>query len=130
MIHFVHALVACLFLLGAAVQINDPDPLAWIFIYALAALVCIGDILDRPLRRLRFVLLATSALWALSLAPEVIGKVSFFSLFQELSMNSEAVELGREMGGLLLLALWMLISFCLAATRYRINSGFETDNNE
>ena len=42
-----------------------------------------------------------------TLAPGVVGRVSPAELFQSYTMTSEAVEEGREMGGLLIVAAWM-----------------------
>ena len=99
--------MAGLFLFAAAVQYNDPDPLRWMAIYGLAALACVLS-LARRLPRLVPALVGVGALaWAGTLAPGVIGRVSVEELFQSYSMLSETVEEAREMGGLLIVAVWM-----------------------
>ena len=99
--------MAALFLFAAAVQYNDPDPLRWMAIYGLAALACALSLLRR-LRRLVPVLVGLGAgAWAGALAPGVIGRVSVGELFQSYGMMSETVEEAREMGGLLIVAVWM-----------------------
>lgn len=103
-----NALAAAIFTLAALAQFNDPDPLVWASFYAVAATLCLSGWRGKPQRWLCALLLVIAGLWAASLAPQVIGKVSFSALFQELAMNSQAVEAGREMGGLMLVALWML----------------------
>ena len=91
--------MAALFLFAAVVQHNDPDPLRWMVIYGLAALVCVLSLLRR-LRRLVPGLVGLGAgAWAGALAPGVIGRVPVEELFQLYSMLSETVEEAREMGG-------------------------------
>jgi hypothetical protein len=43
------------------------------------------------------------------LLPDVLGRVGFLELFQEIAMDSPELEVGREAFGLLLLAGWMLV---------------------
>lgn len=112
-----NALAAAIFALAALVQLNDPDPLLWICVYTAAAMICLRGWLALPQRRLCALMLVVASLWATSLAPQVIGKVSFSALFQELAMNSQAVEAGREMGGLMLVALWMLANL-ISTSKY------------
>jgi hypothetical protein len=99
--------MAALFLFAAAIQYNDPDPLRWMGIYGLAVLACALS-LARQLPRLVPVLVGLGAVaWAGTLAPGVIGRVSVGELFQSYGMLSETVEVAREMGGLLIVAVWM-----------------------
>ena len=99
--------MAALFAFAAAVQYNDPDPLRWMAIYGLAMLAC-GLSLTGGLPRLLPALLGLIALvWAGTLAPGVVGRISVRELFQSYGMLTPAVEEGREMGGLLIVAVWM-----------------------
>ena len=99
--------MAALFAFAAAVQYNDPDPLRWMAIYGLAMLAC-GLALAGRLSWLPPALLGLIALvWAGTLAPGVVGRVSLGELFQSYGMLTPAVEGGREMGGLLIVAVWM-----------------------
>jgi hypothetical protein len=98
-----------LFLVAAALQYNDPDPLRWMAIYGLAALACLLALagwLPRPAPALiGLVALA----WAGTLAPGVMGRVSLGELFESYAMKSEPVEEAREMGGLLIVTAWMAV---------------------
>jgi len=99
--------MTALFLFAGAVQYNDPDPLRWMAIYGLAALACLLSLAGR-LPRLVPVAVGLGALaWAGILAPGVVGRVSVTELFQSYAMMSETVEEAREMGGLLIVAVWM-----------------------
>jgi hypothetical protein len=101
--------MTALFLTGAAVQYNDPDPLRWIAIYGAAAVASLLSAFNRIHIAVPCVVGGIGLVWALLLAPGVVGKVSFAELFQSVQMQNAAVERGREMGGLLIVALWMTI---------------------
>ena len=95
------------FLASVLVQVNDPDPLAWMAVYGAAALIS-GVAFFRRVRPWVPALLALVALaWAGSIAPRVIGKVPFGSMFEGFEMRNLAIEESREMYGLVLIALWM-----------------------
>jgi Transmembrane family 220, helix len=88
--------MAVLFAFAAAVQYNDPDPLQWMAMYGLAMLAC-GLALAGRLPRLLPALAGLGALvWAGTLAPGVVERVSLGELFQSYGMLSTAVEEGRE----------------------------------
>jgi Transmembrane family 220, helix len=101
-----YVMTAC-FVFSAIVQYNDPDPLVWISIYGLAGLACVLAIVGR----LNWVFPAavgiTALIWAMTLAPNVIGNVRFAELFEAFEMKDERVEVAREFGGLLIVAFWM-----------------------
>ncbi|MEW5974945.1 MAG: transmembrane 220 family protein [Acidobacteriota bacterium] len=97
------------FILSVVVQYNDPDPLRWILIYGLAGWLCI----QKHRNKLRWYVAAAvafvSLVWAVALAPSVVGQVRFAELFESIEMKSVRVEEAREMGGLLIIAAWMLV---------------------
>ena len=98
-------LFTVLFALGAAVQYNDPDSLAWIMIYALAAIISLLFVLNK----LKIIV------------PLVLGVLCFIGFvylypadFQGFDLNDgdiKTVELGREAFGLLIIS---LVFFCYA----------------
>ena len=98
--------MAVLFAFAAAVQYNDPDPLRWKAMYGLGMLAC-GLVAGRLPRLLPARAGLGALVWAGTLAPGVVGRVSVGELFQSYGMLSTAVEEGREMGGLLIVAAWM-----------------------
>ena len=96
-----------LFAFSVVVQVNDPDPLRWIAIYAAAAVACL---VGSRLHWTAPVAIGLVALaWAVTLAPNVIGRVPFREMFQEFEMKNRGVEESREMYGLLLIAGWMAV---------------------
>lgn len=98
-----------LFAFAVVVQYNDPDPIRWAVLYALAAVAC-GLSLARRLRSWFPAALAGVALvWAGTIAPRVIGDVGFLDMFGAFEMESVAIEESREMYGLVLIAGWMTV---------------------
>lgn len=107
MFRVVSAVMTGVFVLSAAVQWNDPDPLFWMALYglaaALSALAATG--------RLPFALnLAASALFAalaVSWLPTLQG--SRYEAFTSLQMRVAEDEEPREAGGLLLCTAWSAV---------------------
>lgn len=97
------------FLLSAAVQYNDPDPVRWTAIYAAAAALCLAQWLTVLPRRVPAALLVVCLAWIGSLLPKVVGAVSVSEVFDSITMRTRAVEEAREIGGLLLVALWSAV---------------------
>ena len=106
------------FIFSVIVQFNDPDPLLWAAIYAVAALVCWFEIRRRTNPWLPAIMAAATLAWAATLAPRVIGQVPFAAMFAEFEMANTGVEESREMYRLVLIALWM-IAVASAAWRRR-----------
>ena len=88
--------VAAFFALFALVQYNDPDPLLWMIIYAVAALACVLFHLKRLPPEAAAGYGALVLLVGLYLAYRVVSQGQFF--FD---------EEGREMLGSILVAAWM-----------------------
>ena len=119
MFRLLNAAMALLFLFGAAVQYNDPDPLRWVAIYLAASAVC----LLAALRHLRWwfaaVVAAVALLWAATIAPRAFPNVRITELFGGWEMANERIEEAREMYGLLLIGAYMSILAAGARTRTR-----------
>ena len=102
-------LMLLMFVFSVVVQYNDPDPWIWMAIYALAALACLQELLwkDNPLV-VPAAVGAIALVWAISLLPRVLGKVRVSELFAQFEMKGDLmVEVAREAGGLLIIAVWM-----------------------
>lgn len=102
-------LMAALFGLSAALQYNDPDPLSWIAIYAAAAAVCVLWGLRRATWPLAVPLAVITAVWIAVLLPDVLGHIELADLFLRMSEKGGRVEIGREIGGLLIVLAWTLV---------------------
>ena len=107
MFRLLNAGMALLFLFGAAVQYNDPDPLRWVAIYVAAAIACVLAMSDR-LRWWVAASLGTLALvWAVTFLPATFPNVRIGELVGAWEMANARIEEGREMYGLLIIALYM-----------------------
>lgn len=97
------------FVFGVIVQYNDPDPARWMAIYGAAALACGLHATGRQQWIVPAIVLAIAAIWAATLAPAALSRVGFGELFEAFEMKDERVEIGREFGGLAIIAAWMLV---------------------
>jgi len=111
------AVMLLLFALGAAVQLNDPDPVRWFAIYALAAAACLLSLLRRLHWALPAALCAVALGWSATLAPHVIGRVPFADMFGAWEMKNVGIEESRETYGLLIIAAWMAVLVLRARAR-------------
>lgn len=105
----VNGVFALMFGFSVVVQLNDPDPLAWVVVYGLATLACILAAAGRGHRALPALVALVALGWAATLTPRVVGRVEFLSMFGAFEMESVAVEESREMYGLLMVAGWMAV---------------------
>ena len=97
------------FLLSAAVQINDPDPITWIAIYVASGVACFLALREK-LNRLLPVIIGLLALsWSVYSFSQIAGQVTLADIFSSLRMKTLDVELAREGGGLLIVTGWMLV---------------------
>jgi glucan phosphoethanolaminetransferase (alkaline phosphatase superfamily) len=104
-----NGLMLLMFAFSVVVQVNDPDPVRWMLIYGAAALASLLAF-RRGLRWWFPALIGVVALvWSASIAPRVLGQVPFRDMFAAFEMKNEGVEESREMYGLLLLGLWMVV---------------------
>ena len=94
------------FALSAAVQYNDPDALPWLVAYGAAAALCAAQFTALGTRWLAAVLFLASLAWSAVLLPRILGQVSADEIVASISMQTQAVEEAREIGGLWLIALW------------------------
>lgn len=112
------AVMTLMFAASVIVQINDPDPIHWMAIYGAAAVVAALETAGRPLKPYIPAGLGVVALgWAATIAPRVIGKVPFTSMFGAFEMKNVGIEESREMYGLVLVGGWMLLTALVGRRR-------------
>jgi hypothetical protein len=102
-----NAIMALMFAASVIVQINDPDPIAWMLVYGGAALIS-GLEVARRARPIPAAAVGLAALmWAATIPQRVVGTVPFADMFGGFEMKNQGIEESREMYGLLLIAIWM-----------------------
>lgn len=112
-------LLACagLWLLAAAVQLNDRDPTGWIAVYTSAAAVLLWVVRAPRAHHVAAGLALGTGSWGLALGPQLILEVPMDQFLGRLAMQSEQVELARESWGLLLLTANLVATFVIGRKR-------------
>jgi hypothetical protein len=95
-------IIAALFALSAALQLNDPDPVPWFLAYALVALLWLLAATGRYYRPFTAVLLLVLAIWMFTLVPDFVAWVGMGmpSIVGGMKAEEPHIELVREFGGL------------------------------
>jgi hypothetical protein len=102
-------LFVALFVLSAAVQYNDPDPVEWMAIYLACGWVALRSAMGHAPFRAALVVGAVALAWALSILPRVVGTPGFPTFSFGEGMKSVTIEETREAFGLLIGATWMAV---------------------
>ena len=101
-----------LLILSAIVQWNDPDPLRWILCYSVTAFITLCSLI-RPLPPyIPLIWGLVVLLSSLFVGMDILMSEEQFdwnSFWNVIAMKNETVELGRELGGLLLVTGWMAV---------------------
>jgi hypothetical protein len=117
-----NALMAALFLYSALLQFNDPDPLRWIVIYGVAAVPClIAFVRGRVDYRFPALVGAVALVWSATHIPHVMAHGGVTHMFDQWKMTNEDVVYGRELFGLLIVAVWMLVLAAKNRRRTEVN---------
>jgi hypothetical protein len=103
LIRVIELLFALLFLFGAAVQYNDPDPLRWMAIYLAACAACVMGAFNVGPWWLPIIIGSVALAWGLTLAPRAFPNVRLGELVEQWEMKDQRVEEGREMYGLFII---------------------------
>ena len=102
--------MAGLFALSAVLQYNDPDAVRWILIYGAGAVIAAVVPSDRR-AAIAAVLLALGCLaWVAYLVHLTWGQIEVSDLTRKMSEKGGAVEVGREAGGLGIMAAWLVFA--------------------
>lgn len=99
--------MALLFLTAALLQWNDPDPAWWFLIYVAAVVACVGAGRWKGAIWLASFVCGASLVWAAILVPRVLPRFEFSHLFESMKAETPAIELSREILGLLIISAWM-----------------------
>ena len=96
--------LAILFISFAVLQLNDPDPILWVVLYGLVALVSLMAAFGKYQKLLISLGLLACIIWMLTLIPDVIDWVQkgMPSIAEEMQASSPHIEFTREFLGLLI----------------------------
>jgi hypothetical protein len=117
-----NGIMLLMFLFSAAVQFNDPDPLVWIGIYGVAAAVCGLEIRRRTPALAPAAVALIAFVWAGTLYLRA-HDVPVSSLFAQWEMRDIRVEEAREMYGLAIVGVWMIVIAIVRTMRARTRGG-------
>ena len=101
--------LAILFFLAATVQFNDPDPIQWAAVYFLSGVICGFSCFVRLPRIIPVLLGGVVFFWAGTISLAVFDYVLLTDLFLNAQMLNLAVEEAREIIGLVLIGIWMVV---------------------
>ena len=110
---------ALLCFVSVALQYNDPDPLAWMLIYAAAGGAAALPLGGRWSRVASSLVLSVALTWALFLLPEGAG-IGIAEMTESMEAHGGRVEIAREAWGLLLIVTGLSVGLALDA-RVRAN---------
>ena len=99
----IELLFAVLFLFGAVVQYNDPDPIRWMAIYLAACAACVAAAWNAGPWWFSALVGLLALIWGLTLAPRAFPNVRLGELVEQWEMKDVRVEEGREMYGLFII---------------------------
>jgi hypothetical protein len=106
------------FLLSVVVQYNDPDPIRWMAIYGAAFVMCCLSLAGRLRWWMPALAGAVALVWAFSILPHLVGHaIDWGQVFGHMKMANGVVEETREMGGLLIVAVWMAVLTLAKSTK-------------
>lgn len=114
--------MAALFLVSAYLQLNDPDPFAWVIVYVAAAGISIVHGYVGLPRSFLYVAASASGLVSVFILLGIEG-IDWRGVFGALNMEGEGVEEIREVGGLLIIALWLSILAWLGRWQNQVSKG-------
>jgi hypothetical protein len=106
------SIATLMFILFAALQLNDPDPLYWFLVYAAVAVVAAAAVVGRRLPRFALVTLGAVIAGVLIAAPGFVDYLQsgdWSSIAEHMNDEEPYIEQGREFVGLLIAAAALLL---------------------
>src|SRR5689334_6702964 len=92
-----NALALVAFLFSIAVQYNDPDPIRWMAIYALASIACVFEMRRLDAWFFPIAIALISFIWAGRIHHSLHVPFDFHGMFAHFKMDDENIEKMREM---------------------------------
>ena len=97
-------ILALIFFAFALVQYNDPDPLVWVPVYGIVAVLFVLAAIGRPARMVARVVCGITGIWAATYLPDFWHwlQMGAPSIVETMKAEKPYVELTREFLGLVL----------------------------
>lgn len=102
----VAGLFVALFAFAVLVQFNDPDPVSWSLMYAVACAVSVQAMRRRTPIALATVAAVAAFVWSLSIAARLGRDLLMWASYTHWEMKNGVEEEARECLGLALVAVW------------------------
>lgn len=116
-----HAVLSLMFLVFAALQLNDPDPYIWIPVYGAMAVICIMAMYDRFNQKIMISLLVAYGLYSIYYFPGVrqwLEQDNKAAIFDNVAkMEHPFIEESREFLGLIINITVLLFYLVIARRR-------------
>jgi hypothetical protein len=114
--------LAALFLLFAAAQLNDPDPLGWTVLYAFVSGVCAFAAFGKSNKHVLWVGIGVCVVWMILLLPEFIRWINMGmpGIVGQMKAEAPHIEFTREFLGL---------GICAAALAWQLRRGRKSAKN-
>jgi hypothetical protein len=118
-VHFFHLLLGLLFVLVAALQYNDPDPLVWGTFYLVAAIGAAVWAVRRPIPAIAWICIGASVVFLLQALTGVITNLQHPEGLAIGTMSSDRpdIEETREFGGAAIVLIWALLALLVPPQR-------------
>jgi Transmembrane family 220, helix len=107
-----------LFLFSVALQYNDPDPIRWMSIYGISAVVCVLEIRRKTPLWLPALVALIAIVWAVSIGYGAHAD-AFRHMMDQWEMKNVHIEETREQYGLTIVYVWMLAEILAGVLRRR-----------
>ena len=107
------------FLISVALQYNDPDALRWMVMYGAAAGATVAWELAWAVRANAAVIAVVAFGWGTDIAWRTKLEVPFLEAVTDWGMHAGGSEEIREVGGLVIVGLWMVVIALGAPVRVR-----------
>lgn len=109
----VNAILTILFLLFAAVQLNDPDPWLWVALYSYVAIISALAFFKNYNKYAILIGITVSGIWLINLLPDFITWIQggAESIVDSMKAEKPHIELTREFLGLILVILVLAFQY-------------------
>jgi Transmembrane family 220, helix len=118
----INGILTLLFILFAAVQFNDPDPIVWVIIYTAVAAISGFAVAGKYNKNVIVTVIGICIIWMLTLVPGVVDWVEqgMPSITGSMKAESPYIEYLREFLGLFIALLALVFHYFQARKKSKI----------